>query len=124
MAFKMNRWSAFTKPTETNPDGTDRSNPKDDLKNAKGLSNSKQSSVWSDKATRLVEKREKKKKKGKSTERVQKRINKELAKLKMNEEKLKPKAITLSKEKLKPKAQKQGKIKPRNTDDAIGRKLY
>ena len=89
MAFKMNGWSAFTKPTETNPDGTERSNPKDDPKNTKGMSTSKQSSVWSDKATRLVEKRGKKQKKGKSTERVQKKINKELSKLKMNEGKSK-----------------------------------
>ena len=85
MAFKMNGWSAFTKLTETNPDGTKRSNPEDTPKNTKDMSASKQSSVWSDKATRLVEKRKKKKAEGKSTERVQKRINKELLKLKEKE---------------------------------------
>tara|TARA_Y100001963_G_scaffold60531_1_gene84563 strand:- start:54 stop:500 length:447 start_codon:yes stop_codon:yes gene_type:complete len=48
---------------------------------AEGKETKDQSPVWSDKATRLVEKRERRQEQGKSTERVQKRINKHLAKL-------------------------------------------
>ena len=44
----------------------------------------KQSPVWSDKATRLVNKRTRRQDKGKDTSRVQKKINKELAKLNKN----------------------------------------
>ena len=71
--------SAMTKTTETNPDGTKRSNPKDDVRDQSG--NTTDSPVWSKKASRLVEKRGKKLSKKKDTTRIQKKINKELDKL-------------------------------------------
>jgi len=46
-----------------------------------------QSPVWSKKASKLVKRRETRKLKGKSVNRVQKRINKELGKLKGNKSK-------------------------------------